>query len=265
MDPGARRAGPWGPTPERALYRTALESGVAPPRCRPAPTPRGCSPVAPCVLHCADALTPGHLVCARRSVRAGASLYQQGGLALHVFAVRSGAFKSTLTLSDGRGQVCGFHMKGDVIALEGIGHRAHACSMTALEDAEVCVMAFRSMVHLAQQDPPLLVLLSQIMSRDLAHSHKTRMLLGHSLAQERLAVFLLELSRRFNDPDGVDSDFHLSMTRAEIASFLGLSLETVSRNFTALQRRGELRIDQRHVHIPDLVDFTQRYGALLPD
>lgn len=247
------------------MSSAVLEQAFALPRCRPAVTLRGCAPVAPCVLHCADVPTPGHPVCAQRSVRAGAPLYQQGGQALHVFAVRSGAFKSTLTLSDGRGQVCGFHMKGDVIALEGIGHRAHACSMTALADAEVCVMAFRSMVHLAQQDPPLLVLLSQIMSRDLAHTHKTRMLLGHSLAQERLAVFLLELSRRFNDPDGVASDFHLPMTRAEIASFMGLSLETVSRTFTALQRSGQLRIDQRRVHIPDLVDFTRRYGALLPD
>lgn len=202
-------------------------------------------------------------VCVWRKVRAGQNLYQQGEAARFIFAVRSGAFKSTLTLSEGSARICAFPMAGDVIALEGLGSPTHTTTMTALDDAHVCVITRVPGGQASGQHPDMHARLGRLMSDDMLRMQKVLVLMGKSTAQERLGVFLLDLSQRHLAQGYSGRDFMLPMTRADIGSFLGMALETVSRSLAGMQAQGDINITKRRVQIPDLHSFTKRHSAWL--
>ena len=194
-----------------------------------------------------DGLTLG-----RRKVKMGDTLFREGQDFQHIYAVRSGTFKSTLTLADGREQVSGFYMAGELLGLDGVAHGHHASHAQALEDTEVCLIPYAQLTQLAAQGGGLQQVVGRLMSREILREHSLMMLLGSMNAEERLAAFLLNLSQRLAARGYSATEFHMRMSRAEIGSYLGMKLETVSRSFSAFQQQGLLEVDKRHVRIVDL-------------
>ena len=193
------------------------------------------------------------LVTHRRRLRRGAGLYHAGEPLAGLFAIRSGFMKSCVLHDDGREQVAGFHMAGDLLGLDAIGSGNHTCDTVALEDTEVCEIPFTSLEQLSREMPSLQHQLHRIMSREIVRDHGVMLLLGSMSAGERLAAFLLNLSQRFAARGYSPSEFRLRMTREEMGSYLGLKLETVSRTLSSFQERGLIEVRQKQVRI---VDFS---------
>jgi CRP/FNR family transcriptional regulator len=191
------------------------------------------------------------LVTSRRKLRRGADLYRAGEPLAALFAIRSGFMKSCVLHDDGREQVAGFHMAGDLLGLDAIGGGSHTCDTVALEDSEVCEIPFPYLERLSRELPSLQQQLHRIMSREIVRDYGVMLLLGSMSAEERLAAFLLNLSQRFATRGYSPSEFRLRMTREEIGSYLGLKLETVSRAFSGFQDRGLTEVRQKQIRILD--------------
>jgi CRP/FNR family transcriptional regulator len=186
-------------------------------------------------------------VSTHKRVKRGESLYRVGGSFDALYAVRSGFFKSSVLLEDGRDQVSGFHMAGEVLGMDGIGTDSHNADVVALEDSEVCIIPGARL-----DDPCLQGELRKVMSRALVRDHGVMLLLGTMRAEQRLAAFLLNLSERLAALGYAADEFHLRMTRQDIGSYLGLSLETVSRLFSRFNLERLIAVRQRHIRILDV-------------
>jgi CRP/FNR family transcriptional regulator len=193
-----------------------------------------------------------NVVYARRRLKRGDPLFQAGAEFNAVYAIRSGFFKTSVVDNEGREQVTGFHMAGELVGLDGLGSGAYNATAVALEDSEVCVLPYALVEQLAREIPALQRHLHSVLAREIVRDHGVMMLLGSMRAEERLATFLLNLSKRFVRRGYSASDFHLRMTREELGSYLGLKLETVSRLFSAFQKEGWIDVDQKHVRIVDI-------------
>ncbi|MBA2961551.1 MULTISPECIES: helix-turn-helix domain-containing protein [Ramlibacter] len=199
----------------------------------------------------------------RRRVKAGQALYRAGEPFQTIYAVRSGTFKSSLTVADGREQVSGFSMAGELMGLDGLAQGRHASTATALEDAEICAIPYDHLMELSAGSSELQRVVAQLMSREIVREHSLMLLLGSMNAEERLASFLLNISQRMKARGWSPSEFHLRMSRAEIGSYLGMKLETVSRTFSAFVQQGLLAVDKRHIRILDLEALTRTFEARL--
>ena len=193
-----------------------------------------------------------NIVYARRRVKRGEPLFKAGDEFNAVYAIRSGFFKTSLIDDEGREQVTGFFMGGELLGMEGVGSGHYNGNAIALEDSEVCVMPFGLVEQISREVPSLQRHLHSVLAREIVRDHGVMMLLGSMRAEERLATFLINLSRRFVRRGYSSSDFHLRMTREEIGSYLGLKLETVSRLFSAFQKDGLIDVQQKHVQIRDI-------------
>jgi len=193
----------------------------------------------------------GHLVATRRKVAHGEMLFRAGDRFDAVYAVWTGVFKTVLTSSDGRAQVTGFQMTGELIGLEAIDGGRHTVDAIALEDAQVCVIQFDELSALAREIPSLQTQLTRLMSREVANDHETMFVLGSMHAEERVAAFLLNLMHRLEARGFSATSVQLRMSREEIGSFLGLKLETVSRTLSRFQAHGLLFVRQRQITITD--------------
>ena len=193
----------------------------------------------------------------RRRVKAGQALFRAGDRFQYIYAVRSGTLKASLVFVDGREQISGFYMAGELIGLDGVAQGAHASSATALEDSEICAIPYARLTELAATTEGMRDVVARLMSREIVHEHSLMLLLGSMNAEERLAAFLLNLSQRMKTRGYSANEFHLRMSRAEIGSYLGMSLETVSRTFTAFQQKGFLEVDKRHIRIANPQALTR--------
>jgi CRP/FNR family transcriptional regulator len=191
------------------------------------------------------------LVAVRRKVKRGETLFANGEKFTSLYAIRTGFFKTCLATEDGRDQVTGFQMAGEIIGLDGIVDDQHSCDAVALEDAEVCVMPFDRIEEISREVMALQHHVHKIMSREIVREHGVMLLLGSMRAEERLAAFLLNLVQRLHARGFSQSELVLRMTREEIGSYLGLKLETVSRTFSKFVEDGILEVKQRHVRILD--------------
>jgi len=207
----------------------------------------------PCGLAEQDMDRADELVYTRRRVKRGERLYRAGDAFSSLYSVRSGFFKTVQTVGDGRDQVIGFHMGGEIMGMDGIGSEMHDCDSISLEDSEVCVIPYARLEHLTQTVHGLQRQFHKVMSREIAQERSVMLLLGSMRAEERLAAFLLNLSQRFLRRGFSASEFVLRMTREEIGSYLGMKLETVSRLFSRFQEDGILEVQQKHVRIRDSV------------
>ncbi|MGD2139610.1 MAG: fumarate/nitrate reduction transcriptional regulator Fnr [Burkholderiales bacterium] len=192
------------------------------------------------------------LIRVRRTYHKGEHAYRAGDRFDSLYAVRSGFFKTTLLTQDGRDQVTGFHMAGELMGLDGISTDQHPCDAVALEDSELCIIPFSRLEELSREAPSLQRHLHKIMSREIVSDQGVMMLLGSMRAEERLAAFLLNLSQRMTARGYSPSEFYLRMTREEIGSYLGLKLETVSRVFSRFQADGLIAVQQKHIRILDI-------------
>ncbi len=206
----------------------------------------------PCGMEGSDIESLDSLMFTRRRVKAGQSLYRAGDRFHSIYAVRSGTLKTSLELADGREQVSGFSLGGELMGLDGLADGTHASSATALEDAEVCAIPFSHLGALSAANAGVQHALNRLMSREIVREHSLMLLLGSMNAEERLAAFLVNMSQRLKARGYSASEFHLRMSRAEIGSYLGMKLETVSRTFSAFQQQGLLEVDKRHIRILDI-------------
>ena len=189
------------------------------------------------------------VVATRRKVARGENLFRNGDKFNSLFAIRTGFFKTRISAEDGRDQVTGFQMAGEMIGLDGIVSDRHTCDAVALEDAEVCVMPFDRIEELSREITSLQRHVHKIMSREIVRENGVMLLLGSMRAEERLAAFLLNLVQRLHARGFSQSELVLRMTREEIGSYLGLKLETVSRTFSKFVEEGIIEVKQRHVRI----------------
>lgn len=192
------------------------------------------------------------LISVRKRVRRGEHLYRAGQPFESIYAIRSGFFKTDVLLEDGRDQVTGFQMAGELLGLDGISSEQHSCNAVALEDSEVCHIPFSRLEQLSRDIQALQHHFHKVMSREIVRDHGVMMLLGTMRAEERLAAFLLNLSQRFTARGFSPAEFNLRMTREEIGSYLGLKLETVSRAFSRFQEEGLIAVQQKHIRILDI-------------
>ena len=202
-----------------------------------------------------------NIVYARRRIKRGETLFNAGDEFKSVYAIRSGFFKTSLIDGEGREQVTGFFMGGELLGMEGIGSGRCNGTAIALEDSEVCVMPFSLIEEMAREVPDLQRHLHAVLAREIVRDHGVMMLLGSMRAEQRLAAFLVNLSKRFVRRGYSASDFHLRMTRDEIGSYLGLKLETVSRLFSQFQKEGLIEVEQKHVRILDSAGLERMLAA----
>ena len=189
------------------------------------------------------------IVTSRRAVARGEALFRSGEAFSSLFAVRTGFFKTCVSSEDGRDQVTGFQMAGELLGLDGIGADRHTCDAVALEDSQVCIIPYHQLEDLSRELPDLQRHFHKIMSREIVRDHGVMLLLGSMRAEERLAAFLLNLTQRLRTRGFSGSSLILRMTREEIGSYLGLKLETVSRAFSHFQEVGLLTVKQRHIEV----------------
>jgi CRP/FNR family transcriptional regulator len=196
----------------------------------------------------------------KRSYEMGDYLYRSGDRFKSLHAIRSGSFKTRVLHEDGREQVTGFLMAGEIIGLEAISTDVHTCEALAMEDSEVCELPYAKLAELSREIPSLQRHLYKIMSREIVRDQGIMLLLGSMRAEERLAAFLLNMSQR-NAIHGMSAtQLRLRMSRLEIGSYLGLKLETVSRAFSHFQDEGLIQVKARAVEILALPKLRAMVG-----
>lgn len=186
-----------------------------------------------------------------RRLKKGEYLFRAGEVFTSLFAIRTGFFKTTVASQDGRDQVTGFFMSGELVGMDGICSHVHSCDAVALEDSEVCELPFAHMEELGKQIPSLQTHFFRLMSREIVRDQGVMLLLGNMRAEERLAAFLLNLSNRLYSRGFAANDFILRMSREEIGSYLGLKLETVSRTLSKFHQEGWISVEHKHIRILD--------------
>ncbi len=182
----------------------------------------------------------------RRRIKAGQWLFGSGEKFSSVFIVYSGFLKTLLVDEVGNEQILGFPMKGDLLGIDGLHNGHYASQAVALTDCDLVVVPFHELTPSGNEQVLLENCLYRAMGRELAREHAVMGLLGTLNAEARVARFLVSLSDRFA------ANGYLRMTRQEIGSYLGLTLETVSRSLSALDDAELIEINQRAVEIKDL-------------
>jgi CRP/FNR family transcriptional regulator len=188
----------------------------------------------------------------RRRLKRGEYLYRYGAEFTALYGIHAGSFKSVLLTEDGREQVTGFHMAGEMLGLDGIGADQYNGDAIALEDGEVIEIARDALELLVRHEPLLQRELFRMLASEIQRERALMLLLGSMRAEERLAAFLLNLSQRLAARGYSATRFILRMTREEIGSLLGLKLETVSRILSRFQAEKLIRVHNREIEISDL-------------
>ncbi|MPW17722.1 fumarate/nitrate reduction transcriptional regulator Fnr [Paraburkholderia sp. CNPSo 3157] len=191
------------------------------------------------------------VICSARSVRRGESLYRAGDSFDSLYAVRSGSLKTVMAHRDGREQVTGLRLAGEALGLDGISSDQHACSAVALEDSSVCIIPYAELKHLCREIGSMQERLHKLMGEQIVREAAQMMVLGSLSADERVAAFLLDISERNAQRGYSPAEFNLRMTREDMGSYLGMTLETVSRTLSRFQKRGLIDAQGRFIHIVD--------------
>jgi CRP/FNR family transcriptional regulator len=192
----------------------------------------------------------GALFSSQRRVKQGQALYRSGDPCGSVYRVRFGVVKSTALHLDGREQVLDFYMVGEMFGFDGIASGNHASDATAVTDSSVCAMPYEARPTLSQNAHVLYHrALYRMFSEEIVRKQRMMFLLGSMASIERLAAFLLNVSERLGARGCCASDFNVRMTRQEIGSLLGMTLETVSRILSKFQQAALIQIDGKQVRI----------------
>lgn len=187
----------------------------------------------------------------RTRIERGEDLYRAGDVFTSLYAVRLGHFKTVYSESTAVKQITGFQMSGEIIGMEGIGQIRHKCSAIALEDSEVCEIPYTRLESLLSEMPSLQAHFHRMMSREIGREHQVMLLLGSMSADQRVAAFLLNLSKRYEVRGFSPSHFVLRMTREDIGNYLGLTIESVSRVFSRFKKNDWIEGSPRDVKILD--------------
>ncbi len=179
-------------------------------------------------------------------------LYRDGEKTVAIYAVRSGCVKTMTESANGDEQIVGFHLPGELLGLDGFADGSHTCNALALETSSVCELPIDRLESLCHRLPGLQKQMRRIMGKEVNNDHKLLLLLGKMTAEERLASFLLSLSARMEERNWKENEFNLTMPRQDIANYLGMAVETVSRLFATFQTEKIIDVDRRHITILDM-------------
>lgn len=198
-----------------------------------------------------------------RRLKKGDFLFRNGDGFDSLFVVRTGFLKTVIASHDGRDQVTGFFMSGELIGMDGICTHSHSCDAVALEDSEVCELPFGYMEALSKEIPSIQTHFFRLMSREIVRDQGVMLLLGNMRAEERIAAFLLNLSQRLHHRGFAANDFILRMSREEIGSYLGLKLETVSRTLSRFHQEGLIMVEHKHIRLlkPEMLNQMVSGGS----
>jgi CRP/FNR family transcriptional regulator len=208
-----------------------------------------------------EARCVARITIARRRVRKGHAIYRENERFAFMYAVRFGIFKSTLTVDKGTDQVTGFHLPGDVIGFDATASGRHPTTATALEDAEVCVLPYEQLTDACAEQRALRMQMLRLAGAELVRDQRLLALIVHAHSEQRVAAFLVGLSDRLRERGFSPSEFLLRMTRAEIGSYLGTTLETVSRSLSNFARRGFITVHRREIHLVNIDALRAEFEA----
>jgi CRP/FNR family transcriptional regulator, anaerobic regulatory protein len=189
------------------------------------------------------------MVSTRLKILRGEPLFRIGGRFKSLYTIRSGFFKTTVSTADGREQVSGFYMSGELLGLDGLASEQHTCTARALEDSEVCVLQVQLINELAHDVHALQHHVQKLMSREIVHDHDHMFLLSSMHADARVATFLINLLSRLHARGQAQDELLLRMTRGDIGSYLGLSIETISRTLSKMAKNGLITVNQRKIRV----------------
>jgi len=186
-----------------------------------------------------------------KPLQKGEHLYREGERFDSVYAVRSGAIKAYRVTDDGREQVTGFYFPGEILGMDGISRNTHASSARALETSAICEIPFGSLEQLSRKMPSLQRHFARLMSREIVEDQQLITLLSKNTAEERIAALMLSISTRNARRKLSATRFRLPMSRIDIGNYLGLTVETVSRVFSRLQKLEILAVSNKEIAILD--------------
>jgi CRP/FNR family transcriptional regulator len=208
-----------------------------------------------CVAHgfaVADAVEEGPGLRCSAPLKRNTHVFQQGEPLEFLYILRSGSAKSYFDNADGLEQIVSFHYPGDLLGFDAVANGHHQTAVVALETASLCRIPFSSIESVAARTPKLWAEVMRSAARQMMEKNNHALLLGQKSAQARFASLLLYLSNRFAARGCSRTEFNLSMPRQDIANYLSLAVETVSRLFGDLQTQGIIAVDRRYVHILSL-------------
>lgn len=194
-----------------------------------------------------------------RPMHAGDHLFDAGDPLQSLYAIRSGSIKAYMLTSSGNVEILGFYLPGEVLGFDGFQTGHHSCCAVALETTSVCRVPFAALEKLCETLPGLHHEFYRVIGREISKEQAMLLSLRRKTAPERLASFLLSMSWRLEARGLSAQEFDLSMSRQDIANYLGLTEETVSRLFTQFREGGLLDVRRRRCRIQDIVGL----GALL--
>jgi CRP/FNR family transcriptional regulator, anaerobic regulatory protein len=197
----------------------------------------------------------------RRHLQDGEVLYRAGDPFQALYAVHKGSIKTSLLSEDGREQVAGYYLQGEIVGFDGIASASHTCRASALEDAKVCAIPFDRLEELARAIPALQLGIYRMLAREVRRNHDLMLLFGIRDAQVRLVSLLLELSERYRGRGVFGSELALHLSRAEMGSYLGLSLATVSRALSRLHAAGLMQVQGRRIKLLDPPSLKRLVGG----
>lgn len=200
----------------------------------------------------------GRVITAQKALNKGESVYRQGDSANAIYAVQSGALKTVMTQANGSSQVTGFYLPGEVIGLDNLAQSHCASSAVATERTSLCELPVDAMSKLSQQLPALQSHLFQIMSTEIRSDYQRMHMLSNTSAEARVVSFLLSWSARQARRRLSQDALRLTMTREDLANYLGQALETLSRTLHKLQDDGLLTVSGRQITLHDLPKLNAR-------
>jgi CRP/FNR family transcriptional regulator len=189
-------------------------------------------------------------------------IFREGDEFNAIAAVRSGTVKTYIVDSQGNEQVLGFFLPGEVIGLNAIHHAKYPCNAVALDTVMLCRFSFPKMALLATKMPGLQTQLFRLLSQDIG---KAALLAGDYSADQRMAAFLISLSRRYAARGFSAKRFHLTMSRTDIANYLRLAPETVSRVLRRFQTEGFIQVERRELEISQVEPLQRLAEPVLRD
>ena len=195
------------------------------------------------------------------SYEKGDHLYRQKANFKSVYVVRSGSFKSYAFHYNGKGWVNGFFFPGEIMGMDGISDRSHINAVQALEHASVCEIPFSKLESLSLQIPKLQHHFLALMGKEITKDQEVHNLLSSYTAEERTAHFLINLSSRYDRVSLSPFRLLLPMTRGDIGEYLGLSLETISRMFGKLHRKGLIAVNNREIELLQMEPLLKIAGC----
>ena len=187
----------------------------------------------------------------RAPMSRGERLFMAGDDIKCIFVLHSGSVKSYVESKDGDNQITGFHLPGDVIGIHGVEDKVHSDTVEALETSSVCEIRFTNLEDICHAFPNLHKQLMRCVFREMSHEQDMMLVLGKMSAERRLAYFLLDIAARFEAHGLSNKRLNLTMTRHDIANYLGLAVETVSRILTRFQNANIISVERRSIIIKE--------------